>query len=106
MAASARKERHQYRLWYAQDVGSSFDPDMEDHAQWEAELQGKHADCPLSHEPHTAAETLVETTPDDLDQEEFAAYVEELAGGNDELAGLDLDEIFSLSDLDEDMEMS
>ncbi|KAI0711271.1 hypothetical protein C8Q76DRAFT_622983 [Earliella scabrosa] len=38
--SAKRKERHGYRLSYACDVGSSFDPDMEDPKEWEDELQG------------------------------------------------------------------
>jgi hypothetical protein len=35
-----RKDKHAYRLSYAYEVGSSFDPDMEDVARWERELNG------------------------------------------------------------------
>ena len=40
MANATRKEHHSYRLSFAQDVGSSFDPDLEDVAAWEQELTG------------------------------------------------------------------
>jgi len=42
MANSTRKERHSYRVSYAQEVGSSFDPDLEDVATWEQELAGMY----------------------------------------------------------------
>ncbi|KAF8655595.1 hypothetical protein AX16_003016 [Volvariella volvacea WC 439] len=35
-----RQEKHQYRRSYALDVGSSFDPDMEDIDEWEQHLSG------------------------------------------------------------------
>ena len=38
--SAKRKQRHAYRLSYAHDVGSSFDPDMEDPQSWETELNG------------------------------------------------------------------
>ena len=38
MANATRKERHSYRISYAQEVGSSIDPDLEDVASWEQEL--------------------------------------------------------------------
>ena len=40
MANATRKECHSYNLSYAQEVGSSIDPDMEDVASWEQELAG------------------------------------------------------------------
>ena len=40
MANATRKERHSYKLSYAQEVGSSIDPDLEDVASWEQELAG------------------------------------------------------------------
>ena len=40
MANATRKERHSYKLSYAQEVGSSIDPDLEDVARWEQELAG------------------------------------------------------------------
>jgi hypothetical protein len=40
MANATRKEHHSYRISYAQEVGSSIDPDLEDVATWEQELAG------------------------------------------------------------------
>jgi hypothetical protein len=53
---------------------------------------------------------MIDTTPEDLDEEELAAYATEMVGISDaefaDLADADLEEVFSLSDLDEDMNMS
>ena len=38
MESSFRKSQHSYRVSYALEVGSSFDPDLEDVAKWEEEL--------------------------------------------------------------------
>lgn len=38
MALINRKEQHAYRQSYAREVGSSFDPDMEDVTRWEEEF--------------------------------------------------------------------
>ena len=40
MANATRKQHHSYRISYAQEVGSSIDPDLEDVASWEQELAG------------------------------------------------------------------
>jgi hypothetical protein len=40
MANASSKQRHSYRVSYAHDVGSSFDPDLEDIDEWERELDG------------------------------------------------------------------
>jgi hypothetical protein len=47
MANATRKEHHSYRVSYAQEVGSSFDPDLEDVATWEQELAGMYMLRPL-----------------------------------------------------------
>ncbi len=38
MESSFRKSQHSYRVSYALEVGSSFDPDLEDVSKWEEEL--------------------------------------------------------------------
>jgi len=38
-----RKIEHGYRLSYAQEVGSSFDPDMEDIEEWDCEIPGQQS---------------------------------------------------------------
>ena len=40
MASAKHKQQHNFRLSYQLEVGSSFDPDMEDISRWEHELQG------------------------------------------------------------------
>jgi hypothetical protein len=40
MANASSKERHSYRVSYVHEVGSSFDPDLEDVTEWELELKG------------------------------------------------------------------
>ncbi|THH01282.1 hypothetical protein EW026_g1375 [Hermanssonia centrifuga] len=82
MSSVNSKRKHQYRLSYAHDVGSSFDPDMEDVGQWEQELQG---DNPLG------------TLPEEYDEEELAEYAAE----QELLEGLSVNDIFGLSDMDE-----
>ncbi|PIL27588.1 hypothetical protein GSI_10739 [Ganoderma sinense ZZ0214-1] len=81
--SAKRKQRHAYRLSYAYDVGSSFDPDMEDPQSWETELNGP---TPLS------------TEPDDLLDEELEAYAAEAELNLDDLQAGD---IWSLSDFDD-----
>ncbi|KAK7683212.1 hypothetical protein QCA50_013885 [Cerrena zonata] len=82
MSSVKRKQQHQYRVSYAQEVGSSFDPDFDDVTEWENELR---------EEPQLAA-------PEDPEEEELAAYIEEYELG---LGDLPYDEIFSLSDLED-----
>ncbi|KAI0635253.1 hypothetical protein C8Q77DRAFT_1106940 [Trametes polyzona] len=91
MENAKRKQRHAYRLSYSFDVGSSFDPDMEDPQSWEDEL---------------SAPPAASVSPEDLLNEELEAYAAEAELGLDDLP---IDEIFSLSDLedenDQDVEM-
>ncbi|KAI0088851.1 hypothetical protein BDY19DRAFT_1048377 [Irpex rosettiformis] len=81
MASAQRKQHHSYRVSYSQEVGSSFDPDMEDPAEWEHELR----------------EETAEEIPDDLDDEELAAYAAE----RELLEGLTEEDIFSYSDIED-----
>ncbi|OCH84604.1 hypothetical protein OBBRIDRAFT_798928 [Obba rivulosa] len=87
--SAQRKKTHQYRVEYQWEVGSSFDPDMEDVAEWEAHL--------------AALEDEQILTPEDLEEEEFLAYAEELtaAAGDVDLEGLDPDALFSYSDVED-----
>ncbi len=41
MENANRKRQHTYRLSFAYEVGSSFDPNLEDVDSWEKELGGK-----------------------------------------------------------------
>ncbi|KAG5652640.1 hypothetical protein H0H81_004252 [Sphagnurus paluster] len=89
-----RRDKHSFRTSYAHDVGSSFDPDMEDVGEWEHELSS------TSTRPQHPPGLL---TPVDLDDEELEAYAEEcsrravLADFED----IPQEELFSLSDLEE-----
>ena len=97
MANATRKERHSYRVSYAQEVGSSFDPDLEDVTAWEEDCTTTGAST--LNEPLTDKEL----TPVDLDDEEIEAYAEEYA---QRAALADFDdipekELFSWSDFEE-----
>jgi len=41
MENTNRKQKHSYRVSYAVEVGSSFDPNIEDIDYWEQELAGR-----------------------------------------------------------------
>lgn len=103
MTSIRHKEKHSYRLSYQQDVGSSFDPDMEDMDEWERFLKGLlSSSCScwsitdlryiIVDEPAVPA-----PQPDDFDEAELAEYAAE----HELLEGLDPDEIFGYSDLDD-----
>ncbi|KZP03552.1 hypothetical protein FIBSPDRAFT_807695 [Athelia psychrophila] len=87
MDNTERKTKHSYRVSYAHEVGSSFDPSMEDPTTWENELQ----DIPQPLE--------LNTSPEDLEAEELQAYADEYAA----LADFEdiPEEEWDLSDLDE-----
>lgn len=114
-----RKDRHSYRVSYAQEVGSSFDPDMEDIDRWEKELHSKRPSCHLvpslrlflapNTEDHSSRESIAtprlleERPPVDLDDEELQEYAEECAR---RAAIADFDDIpeedlFSWSDIED-----
>ncbi|KAJ3502930.1 hypothetical protein NLJ89_g8663 [Agrocybe chaxingu] len=112
MANAGRKVRHEYRLSYAQEVGSSFDPDMEDINSWEQELTASN-----SANPHGASSGMASTstsgdafwnpieeeeeelTPADLDDEELEVYAEEAArrAALADFEDIPEDELFSAS---------
>lgn len=115
-----RKERHSYKVSYAYDVGSSFDPDMENINDWEQELAGVlHMSTflcaveptnPLpsdgnTHGRHSVSDiqTTNELTPVDLENEELEAYAEECAkrAALEDFQDIPEEELFSWSDLDE-----
>jgi len=77
ITSTNRKQQHSYRLSYSQDVGSSFDPNLEDINQWEADL-GASVDI-----------------PDDLDEEELQTYAAEYEL---HLEDIDPDQLFGVSD--------
>ena len=81
-------------------MGSSFDPDMEDPERWENELHStlfRRGVMLYSHD-HGTEPSPVSTEPEDVDEEEIAAYAAEAELNLDDLHPED---IFSLSDLDD-----
>jgi len=76
MQSTNHKKNHSYRVSYALEVGSSFDPDMEDPSTWESELQD-----------HKSSGTG--PTPDDSEEEGLLEYAEKCAALAD-FADLDL----------------
>ncbi|KAG6877648.1 hypothetical protein C0992_009592 [Termitomyces sp. T32_za158] len=94
---SNRRALHTYRRSYADEVGSSFDPDLEDPGEWENDLRGDGDD---------AGEGDGECEWDD---DEVEAYADEHAAMAD-FEDLSQEQLFSLSDLedldaDEDVDM-
>jgi hypothetical protein len=128
MANTGSKERHSYRVSYAYEVGSSFDPDLEDISEWERELDGSldllhikiilktfsdTGDLPPESTSLPAPRSI---TPVDLDDAELEAYAEECAkrAALADFEDIPLEDLFSWSDseelhdcysLDEDFEM-
>ncbi|KAF9558560.1 hypothetical protein CPC08DRAFT_751378 [Agrocybe pediades] len=104
VANANRKQTHSYRVSYALEVGSSFDPDLEDVDRWEQELSGGYTTTTATTNTNnssggttttTDGETLV--TPDDLDDEELEEYAEEYARlkALEDFADLGEDELFN-----------
>ncbi|KAF8970069.1 hypothetical protein BDZ97DRAFT_1652738 [Flammula alnicola] len=94
MANTNRKQSYSFKVSYAQEVGSSFDPDIEDVNSWEQELAASNfadyhgasmpiastsASAPPSELHWLEEEEPEELTPVDLDDEELEAYAEECA---------------------------
>ena len=101
IANAAHKKTHAYRLSYSHDVGSSFDPDMEDVSLWESELQGlflyfRRASMDLKCLLDLAPDSHC-VTPEDLEQEELEAYAAEYAR-TQEISDLSIDD-FSAWDI-------
>ena len=94
MQSTNHKKNHSYRVSYALEVGSSFDPDMEDPSTWESELHGKSKlgrlpfRVPLFALPDQKSNSTG-PTPDDLEEAEFLEYAEKCAAIAD-FADLDL----------------
>ncbi|KAK0233867.1 hypothetical protein IW262DRAFT_1452422 [Armillaria fumosa] len=63
-----RRTQHAYKLSYANEVGSSLDPDMEDLGAWEAELHDSESQSLHRRE---------ELTPDEREIAELQAYADE-----------------------------
>lgn len=89
IANTAHKQNHSYRLSYSYDVGSSFDPDMEDVNRWESELQEMPPDS-------------YSVTLEDLEQEEIEAYAADYANVQ-ELSdlGVSIDDFSAWSDIED-----
>ncbi|KAG6877039.1 hypothetical protein C0993_010867, partial [Termitomyces sp. T159_Od127] len=102
VSQSNRKALHSYRRSYAEEVGSSFDPDLEDPEEWENDLLasggGRRAGLALD-----VSEGAEEPTPDDLCDEELEAYAEEHARSRAlaDFEDLSQEALFSLSDVEE-----
>ena len=105
MASMNRREQHNYRISFAREVGSSFDPDMEDVAQWEEEFTAPQPPTPVHSRTYasnpntnpyqtpirhsTAHLALPSSSPfstvdeeewvPELEEEEIEAYAEEYA---------------------------
>ncbi|KAG6856927.1 hypothetical protein H0H87_012178 [Tephrocybe sp. NHM501043] len=98
MSNANRKARHSYRISYADDVGSSFDPDIEKADEWEHELtvSGSYSNTEVSQE----TEDLM---PIDLHDEELEAYAEECARRAvlADFEDIPYEDLFSLSDVEE-----
>jgi hypothetical protein len=118
MESSVRKSQHSYRVSYALEVGSSFDPDMEDVGKWEEELHGtavSSTDGPLvkAHCNYDVGDDVSSTSsrallpsenlalPDyESDEDELAVYAEDLAAIA-ELEDIPEDELFGWSDFED-----
>ncbi|KAF8067940.1 hypothetical protein FPV67DRAFT_1494298, partial [Lyophyllum atratum] len=99
MENANRKDKHSFRVSYAHEVGSSFDPDMENVEEWEQDLfaSGEPSSQPSSSKPPE------DLTPVDLDDEELEAYAEECArrAALADFEDIPQEELFSLSDVEE-----
>ncbi|KAF8628067.1 hypothetical protein AX17_006070 [Amanita inopinata Kibby_2008] len=99
MESSQRKKQHAYRVSYALEVGSSFDPDMEDVATWEEELRAcPAASTSASNEARSSDENM--PPPPDLEEEEVAVYAEELSALA-EFDDIPEEDLFSWSDFED-----
>lgn len=99
MANAYQKDRHSFKISYAHEVGSSFDPDMENVEEWEHEL----ITADSSSSPASSSRPPEELTPIDLDDEELGAYAEECArrAALADFEDIPQEELFSLSDVEE-----
>ncbi|KAF8908525.1 hypothetical protein CPB84DRAFT_1843423 [Gymnopilus junonius] len=110
MADATRKQKHAYRVSYALDVGSSFDPDLEDISSWEHELEDPspmESMAILSTSATSINDIQVSEhdilTPVDLDDEELEEYAEEYArrAAFADFENIPEDELFAWSDGEE-----
>ncbi|KAE9403561.1 hypothetical protein BT96DRAFT_1016950 [Gymnopus androsaceus JB14] len=106
MLNQAHQQRHAFRRSYYADVGSSFDPDMEDVTVWEQELTAfETAQLGRSTSPDSMMETaaisdITEITPEELEHAELEAYAEECErqAALADFEDIPLDELFTLDD--------
>ncbi|KAJ3854176.1 hypothetical protein EV368DRAFT_80883 [Lentinula lateritia] len=77
MINQAHKQRHAYLRSYYSEVGSSFDPDIEDAAEWEHELHEPELTQSSFQPMNQGMQEMVEMTPEELEQAELEAYAEE-----------------------------
>lgn len=100
-----RKIGHIYQLSYAQEVGSSFDPDMEDIEEWERETLGQQSAIVIFSRNLWDSWRQLDPSPADWDDEELEAYAEECArqAALDDLADIPEEELFNLHDIDDDL---
>ncbi|KAF8882517.1 hypothetical protein CPB84DRAFT_1750888 [Gymnopilus junonius] len=101
MANTNRKQKHAYNISYAIEVGSSFDPDLEDVSTWERELVDAEAHATASNTAMQPEEDIL--TPDELDEQELQEYAEEYARLAPSIASEDVveDYLFDWSDGEE-----
>ncbi|KAG6910711.1 hypothetical protein DXG01_008241 [Tephrocybe rancida] len=101
MSNANRKARHKFRISYADEVGSSFDPDMDNADEWEHELAASGSAPGRS--PLDVSQDTDELTPVDLDDEELEAYAEECAqrAAVADFEDIPENELFSLSDVED-----
>ncbi|KAJ3729543.1 hypothetical protein C8R42DRAFT_706524 [Lentinula raphanica] len=102
----AHQQRHAYLRSYYAEVGSSFDPDLEDVTTWERELQS-HANTqpnsPVGQSSVQGVQDTIEMTPEELEQAELEAYAEECERqvALAEFEDIPLDELFDEEELKE-----
>ncbi|TFK41785.1 hypothetical protein BDQ12DRAFT_720597 [Crucibulum laeve] len=103
MANTNRKDKHSYKVSYAQEVGSSFDPDMEDINSWEEELVGSFTRLPPPQLHITSSSEVEDLSPVDLDDEELEAYAEECAKRVvlEDFVDIPEEDLFSWSDFED-----
>ncbi|KIK90592.1 hypothetical protein PAXRUDRAFT_831567 [Paxillus rubicundulus Ve08.2h10] len=83
------KKQYAYRVSYSLEVGSSFDPDLEDASVWESELREDLA-------------SSIEPTPDELEEEELREYAQQCDALEDFTdADLAVDDFSAFSDIED-----
>ncbi|EJD05465.1 uncharacterized protein FOMMEDRAFT_17759 [Fomitiporia mediterranea MF3/22] len=96
IANEKRKKAHAYALSYELDVGSSFDPDMEDPTLWEEHLAHGSSSQSSNHRSQVYPEDETSLSPDELgDIPDFDEYdLDDMSAWADEyIASLPLESI-------------